>query len=228
MNNISNLTPYVISASISGCINALIAWHKLEKRCRYLLFYQPLKTFIFWIWLLMQILIPAVFFWFMVIKACPEKPHIDVGLITNVLVYGIFFQLFSDTTEKLGITPVNVIIPLTWFDSFFYQKLLSKERVRSSIFWNNLAQELTNITDLSPGINYLKREYFDEIFFNQNVQEYQYFQNKLAEISQENDINRKCEQLMSTCFKGIIPRQDLREVLKQFPLSDDFIDEYFK
>ncbi|WP_107667845.1 hypothetical protein [Cyanothece sp. BG0011] len=61
MDNLSNLVPYVILAIISGCINAFVAWQKLQKRCRYFLFYQPLKTVIFWIWLLMQIVIPAVF-----------------------------------------------------------------------------------------------------------------------------------------------------------------------
>ncbi len=228
MDNISNLIPYITLATISGFINAFIAWQKLEKRCRYLLFYQPLKTFIFWVWLLIQILIPAVFFWFMVIEACAEKPSLNFQLITDVLVYGIFFQLFSDTTETLGITPVNIIIPLNWFDRFFYDKLKGKERAKISKFWNDLKQELKKLPDLSLGLDYLKDDYFDEIFFNQNVQEYQYFQNQLAAIKQQNDITLQSKELVSTCFKGIIPRQDLPEVLKQFNLPQNFIDEYFK
>jgi hypothetical protein len=227
MDNLSNLVPYVILAIISGCINAFVAWQKLQKRCRYFLFYQPLKTVIFWIWLLMQIVIPAVFFWFMVIEVCSEKPSLNIQLITDVLVYGIFFQVFSDTTETLGITAVNVIIPLTWFDRFFYDEVKAKQRRQITDFWHDLRQELKQKTDLSSGINYLKDDYFDRLFLG-TEQEYQYFQNKLAEIKQESDINLQSKELISTCFKGIIPRQDLPEILKKFNLSQNFIHHYFK
>lgn len=226
MDNLSNLILYLILAFISGCINAFVAWRKFKKRCRYLLFYQPLKTIIFWIWLLIQILIPAVFFWFMVIEVCPEKPSLNLQLVTDVLVYGLFFQVFSDATETLGVTRVNVIIPLNWFDSFFYEELQAKERVKISIFWNHLRQELENSTDLSSGINYLKNDYFDKIFLG-TEQEYQYFQNQLTEIKQESNIKLQSQALLSTCFKGIIPRQDLPEVLKQFNVAETFINQYF-
>lgn len=227
MDNLSNLILYIVLAFIAGCINAFVAWQKLKKRCRYFLFYKPFKTVIFWIWLLIQILIPAVFFWFMVIEVCPEKPSLDIQLMTDVLVYGIFFQVFSDTTETLGITAINVIIPLTWFDRLFYDEVKEKERRNISNFWHNLRQKLEQQTDLSSGINYLKDDYFDRIFLG-TEQEYQYFQNKLGEIKQENNINIQSKELVSTCFKGIIPRKDLPEVLRQFNLPDEFIDQYFK
>ncbi|WP_107667846.1 hypothetical protein [Cyanothece sp. BG0011] len=163
----------------------------------------------------------------MVIEVCSEKPSLNIQLITDVLVYGIFFQVFSDTTETLGITAVNVIIPLTWFDRFFYDEVKAKQRRQITDFWHDLRQELKQKTDLSSGINYLKDDYFDRLFLG-TEQEYQYFQNKLAEIKQESDINLQSKELISTCFKGIIPRQDLPEILKKFNLSQNFIHHYFK
>lgn len=224
MENFSSLFPYLILATLSGLLNTIIAWEKLHKKCCHLIFYKPLKTFMFWIWLGVQILIPSVFFWFMVIKSCPEKPSIDWQLITNVLVYGIFFQIFSDTTEKLGITPVNIIIPLNWFDEFFYQKLLAQQKTTTANFWFNLRNALQNSVNLSKGIEYLKNDYFDQRYLN--PQDYEYYQTKLTEIEQEANFEKQCEMLISNCFKGVIPRQDLPDVLSQFKL-ENFINNHF-
>ncbi|MGB5770480.1 MAG: hypothetical protein WBM32_11515 [Crocosphaera sp.] len=47
---------------------------------------------------------------------------------------------------------------------------MTQQRVKTASFWNNLEKNLKQVTNLSEGINYLKDYYFDEKFFNQNIQ----------------------------------------------------------
>lgn len=68
------------------------------------------------------------------------------------------------------------------------------------------------------------RNFFYVKYNSINNEKYQYSKNKLEEIAQNNNI----EKLIATCFKEIIPRQDLPKVLEQFKLPQDFINRYFK
>lgn len=227
MENVLNLIPYIILAIIPGLFNALVAWQELEKRYRHLIFYQPLKSRYSWIWLSIYILIPAIICWLIVINACAEKPNINWKLFLTILIYGICFPSLFDTIEKLALTFVNLSIVREWVDTFVENTILKQEHLKASIFWNALEQELKKSTNLSKSINYLKNYYFDKLFCTRNNLGYEDFQNKFEKILQQNDIDLQCQKLVTTCFKGIISRQDLPKILEQFNIPQSFIDRYF-
>ncbi len=227
-NSLLTLIPYVILGIFPGVIHFYNAWQKFKQKCRYYIFFQPLKTFLFWVWLLIQILVPALIYWWIFITTCEQKPNINLNFVFKVVIYGICFSSLFTNIERMALIPVNLSIVVDWVDNLLKDDLLSQERVKTANFWSNLEKQMKNLEldNLSSGINYLKRHYFDQGFFNENLKEYQYFQNQLEEISQDLEKNTQCEKLISICLKEVIPRQDLPDVLKQFNLPDEFINIY--
>lgn len=225
MEHNSLLTPiwYIILGISTGIINAINAWDKLEKKCRIYIFFQPFKTFIFWVWLFIQILVPAVIYWWIFIKTCPEKPNIDLSFILKVVIYGISFSSLLTNIETQALIPVNVSIIVNRVDRLLEKFLQKTQLTKTANFWDSLEKEMEKLQDLSPGIKYLKDYYFYVKYNKINREKYQYFKNKLEEIAQNNNVG----ELIATCLKEIIPRQDLPEVLKQFNVPDTFVNKYF-
>lgn len=229
-NSIQTLIPYIILAFIPGIMNAINAWEKLEKKCRIYIFFKPFKTIIFWVWLFIQILVPAVIYWWIFIQTCTEKPNIDLDFILKVVVYGISFSSLLTNIETQALIPVNVSIIVDRVDSLLVRFLQKTQLTKTANFWKSLEEEITKTEkqNLLSGLEYLEDSYFYVKYNNINKEKYQDFQNKLTEIKQQNDITLQSKELVSTCFKGIIPRRDLPDVLKQFNLSQNFINHYFK
>ncbi|MGK7880958.1 MAG: hypothetical protein AB4060_12785 [Crocosphaera sp.] len=223
-NSILTLIPYLILALFPGIINAINAWEKLEKKFRIYIFFQPFKTFVFWVWLFIQILVPAVIYWWIFITTCPEKPNIDLYFVLKVVVYGISFSSLLTNIETQALIPVNVSIIINRVDRLLERVVQKKQLIKTANFWDSLEEEMKTSEDLLKGIKYLKDNYFKVKYNSTNHEKYQYFKTQLEEITK----NKNTEELVSTCFKGIIPRQDLPEVLKKFKISDEFINKYFK
>ena len=168
MDNIPQLIPYLYI--ISGCINAIIAWIDLEQKLiRYYVFYKPLvlnkplKNLPFGLWLAIQIIFPALFIWVTISNCTKPSTTIEYAQLgANILVYGVFFQVFSGTTEKLGMSPINLIIPLTWANILYEVYLNSTEGKLARQFWINLETELKKLKqrDLLEGLDYIENYYF--------------------------------------------------------------------
>lgn len=231
MEETSTLTliPYLILALIPGSINAINAWEKLEKKCRIYIFFQPFKTSIFGVWLFIQILIPGVIYWWIFITTCNEKPNIDLYFILKVIVYGICFSSLLTNIETQALIPVNVSIIVNRIDRLLEKSLEKTQLTKTANFWKSLEEKMTEIhkQNFLLGLEYLEDYYFYVKYNSIHQEKYQDFQNKLTEIKQENDINIQSKQLVKEIFKGKIPRQDLPEVLQQFNLPDEFINQYF-
>ena len=110
-----------------------------------------------------------------------------------------------------------------WVDNLLEYYVQATQLEQTSTFWNELEKKMKKIQDLSPGLKYLKDYYFPQKFANINREKYQYFKNKLEEIAHNNNTR----ELIATCLKGKIPRRNLPNVLKQFNVSDEFINQYF-
>ncbi|MDJ0600020.1 MAG: hypothetical protein QNJ37_14405 [Crocosphaera sp.] len=223
-NSISTLIPYIIIALIPGIINAVNACIKFEEKYLSYIFFKPLKTFPFWGWLLIQIYVPAQIYWWILILIFPEKPDINEKFILMVIIYGICFHPLLKYIEEQALISRNLSIILNWVDNLLEYYVQATQLEKTSTFWNDLEKEIEKIQDLSPALKYLKTYYFSQKFANINKEKYQYFKNKLEEIAQNNNT----EELIATCLKGKIPRRDLPNVLKQFNVSDEFINKYFK
>ena len=106
-------------------------------------------------------------------------------------------------------SPINLIIPLTWANILYEVYLNSTEGKLARQFWSNLETELKKLKqrDLLEGLDYIKNYYFVQPL--QEEAECSKWKNSLLEIRQERQRKSKCEKLVGKCFKGIIPRQDL-------------------
>ncbi|MDJ0579533.1 hypothetical protein [Crocosphaera sp.] len=220
-NHLSTLIPYIILGIFPGIINAYNAWQKFKKKSRLYIFFQPLRTFLFWVWLFIHILVPALIYWWLFITTCVEKPNIDLNFFFKVLIYGICFSSLFTNIEKMALIPVNLSILVDWINNLLEDNLRSKQRVKTANFWSGLQQELEKLKprNLSKGLDYLENYYFVPPLYEK--EECTKLQNRLSEIRQERDRKSKCKRLVNQCFKGIIPRQDLPEILKEFKLSPE-------
>lgn len=227
-NHLLTLIPYISLGIIPGIINAYNAWQKFKQKCRYYIFFQPLKTFLFWVWLLIQILVPALIYWWIFITTCVDKPNINLNFFFKVFIYGICFSSLFTNIEKMALIPVNLSILVDWINNLLEDDLRSKERVKTANFWSNLEKGLQKLKprDLSEGLDYLKNHYFVPPLYEK--EECTKLQNRLSEVLQERDRKSKCERLVDKCFKGIIPRQDLPEVLEKFNFAPELINKCFK
>ncbi|CCQ62941.1 hypothetical protein [Crocosphaera watsonii] len=224
------LIPYLLIGIIAGIINAVNAWIKLEEKYLYYIFFQPLTTFLFWGWLLIQIYVPAQIYWWILTGIFPKKPDINPIFIITVVIYGISFQSLLEYIEEQALAPRNLSIIVNWVDNLLEYYLKATQLAKASDFWKSLEEEMKEIKkeNLLSGLEYLEDSYFDGKYNRLNKDQYQGFQNKLTEIKQENDISLQSKKLVKTLLKGKIPRRHLPNVLRQFKLSPKFINKYFK
>lgn len=227
-NNLLNLIPYIILGIIPGIIHAYNAWLKFKQKCRFYIFFQTQKTKLFWVWLFVQIFIPALIYWWIFITNCVEKPNINPSFFFKVVIYGICFSSLFTNIEKMALIPVNLSILVDWINDLLEDDLRSKEGEKTAKFWSNLEKELKNLNpkDLLEGLDYLENHYFVPTSYKK--EECTELQNRLSEVQQEKDRKGKCKKLVGKCFKGIISRQRLPGVLEEFNISDEFINKYFK
>lgn len=213
---------YVILALLAGFTNCLVAWVELNKKCRCLPFFEPQKSFGFWLWSLLQISIPSVLFWY--ILSLQSKPEIDLVLIFQALTTGIIFNGVLNASTEIGTFPVNVKLFHDLLLNTVYELINSQYISKTAEFWIKLDQELNqNYISVNTGLRYLDEYFSNNIFLDRAKK--QEIEEKLQNIR---DLTQQTEKIKAivNIFKAEVERKDLPRTLKNFNCSPAFLQDW--
>jgi glucan phosphoethanolaminetransferase (alkaline phosphatase superfamily) len=213
--------PYLGVACIPGLINILSAWKELDKQCRFLPFFKPLRSLGFWIWLFLQFLTPALLFW--VVVSLQTKPNINLSLIFIALGSGLMFVTLMNATE-IGFVPINPKAIYDFLVRIAYQEISSKHMAKTAQFWTELEVELKQSTVNIPGaLNYLENYFlYDNSLSDRDKQDHQ---DRIENARKKTELEEQVKATLIIIKE--VRRKDLPTVLRQFKCSDTFIGGYF-
>lgn len=205
--------PYVIVAMLAGLVNVIVAWYDLDKRCRYLPFFEPYKSFGFWIWGIVQFSFPSLLFWFM--NKLESKPAITFELIFQSLVTGLVFVAVLNASTEVGSLTVNLKPIYDFFVDIVAYKLIAREQTReTAIFMQELEEKLSqNTCNIVTGLKFLENYFREDISLNEKVKED--YQNKINQINTTITEQEEKIKAIKTLLKEV-RRKDLPEALKKF------------
>lgn len=212
----------VILALLAGFTNCLVAWIELDKKCRCLPFFEPQKSFGFWLWVSLQVSIPSLLFWY--IFSLNSKPEIDLILIFQALSTGIIFNAVLNASTEIGTFSINVKLFYDLILQEVYDSINSQYISKTAEFWVQLNQELNqNYINNDTGLLYLEQYFSNNISLDRDKKEE--LQNKLKNIR---DLTQKTDKIRETIsiFKAEVRRKDLPRTLKNFNCSDRFLEAW--
>jgi hypothetical protein len=210
--------PLIGVASLSGVFNLIIAYYKFDRDMRSP-FFEPKKSFGFWLWVFFQMTIPAMIFW-LLYGATIEPPKITTDLIAKAITVGIAFLAFVNANIDLGFQGVPLDRFYFALTQLTYQLIAARENQKLAAFTTDLETELTQPTIQIPaGLNYLKNYFQQDFALKRNPVEQQDLLDRLIQASTN-------PQAIPSLILGV-RRRDTLETLKRFNCRQIFLDKYF-
>lgn len=221
--------PVLLVALLSGGFNLIVAYAKFDRDIRSP-FFRPLRSIGFWLWLLLQLAIPAMIFWIIygpTIKTIPAanpkdlpSHEITIDLITKAITLGIGFTAFVNSKIDLGFAGLSLHDLSSNLTKPIYQIIARKHNRTLAGFTTDLEDDLTQPTiDLSAGLKYL-RNYFEYDFAL-----------KWDPIEQRKILDRITnagnDPKAITSLILEVRSRDCIDVLQRFNCSKNFLKSYF-
>jgi hypothetical protein len=151
---IKDWAPWVLLASFPSVLNLVIAVQDLQRESKRLPFFNPCACWGFWIFCLVQLLLPAIAFW--LFFSIDKKPSIDLVLYIKAGLFGVGFNAFVNNSVQVGPIGFNVKAFYDVFIGIAIEMILAKEASRTAIFWATLTSEFSNSdTKFEPALDFL-------------------------------------------------------------------------
>lgn len=221
--------PVICVALLAGVFNLIIAYIKFDRDIRSP-FFIPWKSLGFWLWLLLQLAIPAIIFWFIygsTVKTLPSSTdskiithEITIDLITKAITVGIGFTAFVNASIDLGFAGV----PLDKFSAILtqltYQIIAYKQTGKLAAFMTDLETQLTQPSiNIPAGLTYLKNYFQNDFALKRNPIDQQAIFDRITQA------NTNPQSIPSLILE--VRSRDVLTVLKRFGCSNTFLENYF-
>jgi hypothetical protein len=215
--------PWLPPLLLSGIFNFLVAYQKLYRDCRSPLF-RPWRSFGFWCWILLQITLPAIIFYFY--GNISSKPPIDFSLYWTAILIGFFFTMFVNANADIGFVNFSVDKLYAFLNQIVYDLIAANQTGQLADFKRDLNQELLqNQTDLDEGLNWL-RAYFDsDIGLKNEPQERTALLEEVDQALAQNIPSDKVKAAIALILK--VRRKDCQRLLRRLKCSQKFLQTYF-
>ncbi len=213
--------PWILVALIPGIFNVLVAYKRLDKECQFYPFFRPYQSFGFWIWLLINLILPALTFW--MLYSVATKPAINPDLVTKAIVLGLVFTALVNAYVDTGFFGVDLKQFYSFLTGLAYGPIAAGQNLRSTNFWIDFQ------TELSQGNQNLEEilDFLEEYLLNDVSLTVEDKQNYQKQIAQARTVTPRREQVKIIKSLMFIRRRDLPTVLKRFGCSDAFLHHYF-
>jgi hypothetical protein len=216
-SGLSGWMPYILLAALAGTVNVANAWKQLRYDCRFLVFFRPSRVFGVYVWTLAQLILPAIFAWF--VLGCSDKPPVSLALAGKTIGVGIgFVALMNATTQVAGfnIDPFRKFY--NWVIYAAKDLVAARETARTAAFWQSVKTELAVVGSLDPGFAYLHDYIESDVSLSPEVRAA-----TLAGIDKVAAIPDRTKQVAQV--KGVLAvrRRDLSTILQRFGCSDKVI-----
>jgi hypothetical protein len=211
MDKIVEWSPWLKAMLLCGSINAIVAYRRLYEDAKSP-FFKPWKFFGFYIWLLIEISIPAIFFWFY--GKVGGKPDANSEFYISAITVGFFFTILVNSNSDLGFVSFSI-------DKFYgelrrlaYNQIASTQTAKLTRFKQQLKQHLTqNTTAAISALDYLKDYVNSDVALKLDEQARLDYLQQIQSALQQTDILAKAEATSGIAEQVLRPR-DYPEWLK--------------
>ncbi|NJO21010.1 MAG: hypothetical protein HC838_14565 [Spirulinaceae cyanobacterium RM2_2_10] len=218
MNPLLEVAIKLSVALIPGVLNLMVALDELDQQARFLVFFKPIRSLGFWLWVAIQLAFPAVFFWYFLELA--TKPIQDVANLQFILEEaagkGIIFIAVMNARVELGPVPLNIKALYKVFVQQAFRLIDRNQADVTSEFWTEFEVALLQRSDdeLDAGIRYLENYFALGL---RPAQEKKDYEDKLQQIKQEAHRAKKVSALIQVMD---VRRQHLARALGWFSCDE--------
>ncbi len=216
------------AASLSGVFNVLVALKQFRNISKNLIFFEPARSVGFWVWVGVQMLLPAIAFLLWVTEFFKAQPEIESMLFPKAIGVGVGFTAFLNARTETGFLTINIQSIYKGLAQFGFELIANQETLRTSRFWRALKLELHQpYINLEQGLQSLQG-YFEEDISLKLPEQLPEREKLLTTVKQAQkpgtgSIKEKVD-LISTLLKNV-RRDDIIGLLKDFHCSDRFLQE---
>lgn len=218
----------VAAALVSGVFNLSVALKQFRTISRNLIFLEPARSVGFWVWVGVQMLIPAIAFLLWVTEFFETQPDIEWMLFLKAMGAGIGFTAFLNARTETGFLTLNIQSVYEELSRWGFGLIAAQETLQTSRFWRALEIELQKpYIKLDQGLQYLQAYFEDDISL------------KLPErLSEQEELLTTVEQALKLDADSIeekidlivpllknVRRNDIIRLLKDFSCNDGFLQE---
>ncbi|PSB16482.1 hypothetical protein C7B65_21415 [Phormidesmis priestleyi ULC007] len=212
-----------IAALIAGLFNLPVAFQKLRQTCKGLLFFEPLKSPGFWLWILAQLLFPSIVFLAWITNFFSVKPVVDAMLFLRAIAAGFGFTAFLNSRTETGFLTLDIKSLYDGVVRVGFALIASQETRRTKTFLRALEKELHQPSaDMSEGLRSLRAYFSADIALT--LEERQKFLGSISQALSEIQIDKQIEVV-----ENLLPevrQRDLVDALEGFKCSPQFLQTY--
>jgi hypothetical protein len=215
-------------ALLSGVFNLIVAYAKFNRDIRSP-FFSPLKSIGFWLWLILQLSIPAIVFWIIygpTIKAIPNPAtntithEVNLDLITKAITLGIGLTAFINSKIDLGFAGLSLSDVSSYLTQTIYGIIARKHSGKLAKFASDLESELARSpVKYNDGFKYLRNYFQYDFALKWNPTEQQKLLDRITQAGTDP------EAITSLILE--VRSRDITEALLRFGCRDAFLKSYF-
>jgi hypothetical protein len=224
VSGLVNWLPWLLVVSIPGVINVIVAFKQLADDCKFLPFFEPLKTWGVWLWAAAQFFFPCALFWMATAMAEPpaNRPAIDAELVSQALAFGMGFITLMNARTDTGFFTLDIKIIYARLIRVAYALIAAKETGRTASFWTDVERALNNTLDLTDGIDFLENYFRSDVSLTPEQRAER--QRKLDAVRSKKSRADQAEALLALMD---VRRTDLPNMLRRFGCDGDLLNKYF-
>lgn len=222
MNGVLDWVLIVAIALFSGIFNLPIALRKFNEISKSLLFFAPLRSPGFWLWLVVQLLIPTLVFLLWATNFFSEKPPVNFILFVESVGIGFGFTAFLNARTETGFLRLDIKGIYDWLLRLSLELIAAQETRRTKNFLRALERELKQpYADLIEGLRDLRAYFIADISLDAATKE------KFLDTINQALTTRQLEKRIEV-VQNLLPevrQQDLIDTLQRFNCSHKFLIE---
>jgi hypothetical protein len=211
------------AALLAGMFNLPVALQKLRETCKRLLFFEPLRSPGFWLWVTAQLLFPALAFLLWTTNWFTELPPVNSLLFIKAIGAGFGFTAFLNARTETGFLTIDIKSIYDGVVRLGFDLIAAQETRRTKNFLRALEKELHQPSaDVVEGLKDLRAYFGADISLT--LEERKIFLDSITQVLAERNIDKQIEVV-----KNLLPEvryQDLLDTLKSFKCRPQFLADY--
>jgi hypothetical protein len=215
-----------LAALISGVFNLSVALKQFRTISKDLIFFEPVRSVGFWVWVGVQMALPAIAFLLWVTDFFESQPDIEFMLFLEAVGVGVGFTAFLNARTETGFLTIDIQSMYEGLSRFGFELIAKRETLRTSRFWRALEIELKKpYITLDQGLQYLQAYFEGDISLK--LPERLAEQEKLLMTVDQalkldaHHIEEKID-LISSLLRNV-RQDDIIRLLKDFRCNDGFL-----
>lgn len=223
MSQISQELALLAAGLLAGMFNLPVALQKLRETCKRLLFFEPLRSPGFWLWIVAQLLFPALVFLVWMTNWFTELPAIDSMIFVKAIAAGFGFTAFLNARTETGFLTLDIKSIYDGVVRLGFDLIAAQETRRTKNFLRALEKELQQpAADVTEGLKDLRAYFGADISLT--LEERKTFIDSINQVLVESSVDKQVEVV-----KNLLPevrQSDLVDTLNSFKCSAQFLETY--